>query len=99
MHHESETNGAAERIADAGEQVRQTASEHPLTTLMFVGAAAFAVGALWKSGRRSPSRIQRLRAQMPDLDTLSSYLPKDYMRYVPKDYARYMKDYLPRSMR
>jgi hypothetical protein len=99
MHHESEDRAATDRISDATEQVRQTASEHPLTTLMFVGAAAFAVGALWKSGRRTPSRLERMRAQMPDMDTLSSYLPKDYMRYIPKDYARYMKDYLPRSLR
>ena len=73
MHHKSETNGAAERIADASEHVRQSAAEHPLTTLMFVGAAAFAVGALWKAGRRSPSRLDRMRRQMPDLDTLASF--------------------------
>lgn len=91
MQHESETSTATDRIADASAQVRQSASEHPLTTLMFVGAAAFAVGALWKSGRR-PSRLERMRAQMPDFDTLSRYLPKDYGRYIPKDY-------LPRAWR
>jgi len=95
---QSETSAATDRIADATAQVRQSAVEHPLMTLMFVGAAAFAVGALWKSGRR-PSRLDRMRAQMPDLDTLYRYLPKDYSRYIPKDYARYMRDYLPRSLR
>ena len=90
MHHDSETRAATDRISDATETVRQTAGEHPLTTLMFVGAAAFAVGALWKSGRR-PSRMDRLRAQMPDIDSL--------YRYIPKDYARAMKDYLPRALR
>lgn len=91
MEHESETRAASDRIADATQQVRQTAGDHPLTTLMFVGAAAFAVGALWKTGRR-PSRLDRMRAQMPDFDSLSRYLPKDYARYIPKDY-------LPRAWR
>jgi len=91
MHQEHHENGSAtEKISEASAQVRQTASEHPLTTLMFVGAAAFAVGALWKSGRR-PSRLERMRAQMPDMDTL--------YRYMPKDYTRSMKEYLPRSWR
>jgi hypothetical protein len=91
MHAESEINAATERIADVTDQARQTAVEHPLTTLMFVGAAAFAVGALWKAGRR-PSQFDRMRAHMPDLDALSRYLPKDYARYIPKDY-------LPRAWR
>lgn len=91
MHAESETTAATERIADATQHVRQAASEHPLTTLMFVGAAAFAVGALWKSGRR-PSRMERMRAQMPDLDSFWRYLPKDASRYISRDY-------LPRSWR
>jgi hypothetical protein len=83
---QTDTSTAKHAIADASAQVRETVSANPLTTLMVVGAGAFVLGALWKVGRRTPSRLERVRSQMPDLDALWRSLPKDYARYIPKEY-------------
>jgi ElaB/YqjD/DUF883 family membrane-anchored ribosome-binding protein len=74
-HHE----GILEQIEDTARSMGDSAGtfageltsavrERPYTTLAMAAGLAFAVGALWKLSHRQPaSRIDRLRAQLPDL--------------------------------
>ena len=56
---------AWERAATAGETVSQTARQHPIA---IIAGLAFAVGALWKTGRsRQPSRVDSLLARLASL--------------------------------
>ena len=64
-----------EKAHDVGEAARSAAGDlgatirqHPYTSMMVAAGLAFALGALWKTGRRHPlSRLEALRAQLPDL--------------------------------
>ena len=59
---------AWERAATAGETVSQTARQHPIATVALIAGLAFAVGALWKTGRsRQPSRVDSVLARLASL--------------------------------
>lgn len=70
----------AQDVGDAAqsamEDVGATIRQHPYTSMMVAAGLAFALGALWKTGRRKPlSRLEALRAQLPDLPR-----PEELMR-------------------
>ena len=95
-HHE----GILEQIEDTARSMGDSAGtfageltsavrERPYTTLAMAAGLAFAVGALWKLSHRQPaSRIDRLRAQLPDLPhsrELQRWLQSQDMRaWLPK---------------
>lgn len=57
-----------ERAGRIGGEVVNAVKERPYTTLAVAAGLAFAIGAIWKIGQRpQPSRLARLRAQLPDL--------------------------------
>lgn len=76
MHTDTQTSRATDEAVRMSREVRETATQHPMTTVLLLGGLAFALGALWKSGRQPRSRLDRLRAQMPDFDQISHYLPR-----------------------
>lgn len=55
-----------ERAIGLVEQAASAARERPYTTLAVAAGLAFAMGALWKSGRRPQSRWDVLKAQIRD---------------------------------
>jgi hypothetical protein len=58
----------SERDGSIGGEVVNAVRERPYTTLVVAAGLAFAIGAIWKIGQRpQPSRLARLRAQLPDL--------------------------------
>jgi hypothetical protein len=68
---------AAERAKTLASELGETIRERPYTTLAVVAGLAFTLGAVWKLGRHSPSRLESLMAQLPDLpsrDRLMRYL-------------------------
>jgi hypothetical protein len=81
------SEGILDQIGEMGERAGTVASElgtaikeRPYTTLAIAAGLAFAVGALWKLGKqRQPrSRLEALRAQLPELpsrQSLESLLP------------------------
>jgi hypothetical protein len=63
--------------------------ERPYATVAIAAGLAFAVGALWKLGRREPiTRIDRLRAQLPEIPSgreLQHFLQsKDLREWLPR---------------
>ena len=69
----SELAARAETIA---EELAAAIKERPYTTLAIAAGLAFAVGAIWKIGHRQPStRIEALRARMPDMRGRMPELP------------------------
>ena len=63
----------AETIA---EELATAIKERPYTTLVIAAGLAFAVGALWKLGhQRSQTRLEALRARLPDMRSRISDLP------------------------
>ena len=84
MHEHSE--GILDQVSEMGERAGTMAGElgtaikeRPYTTLAIAAGLAFAVGALWKLGQQRPqSRLEALRAQVPELpsrQSLESLLP------------------------
>jgi ElaB/YqjD/DUF883 family membrane-anchored ribosome-binding protein len=73
-----------ETARDVGEAARGAAGDlaatirqHPYTSMMVAAGLAFALGALWKMGRRRPlSRLEALRAQLPDLSRTEEFLKR-----------------------
>ena len=63
---------AAERAKTFASELGETIKERPYTTLAVVAGLAFTLGAIWKLGRHSPSRLDTLMAQLPDLPTGTS---------------------------
>jgi hypothetical protein len=104
-------DGILEQIEDTTRSMGDSAStlagdltsavkERPYTTLAIAAGLAFAVGALWKlSHRQPPSRIDRLRAQLPDVPRareLQRWLQSQDMRaWLPQD----MRAWLPKGWR
>jgi hypothetical protein len=69
----SELAARAETIA---EELAAAIKERPYTTLAIAAGLAFAVGAIWKIGHRQPpTRIEALRARMPDMRGRMPELP------------------------
>jgi len=69
----SELGARAETIA---EELAAAIKERPYTTLAIAAGLAFAVGAIWKIGHRQPpTRIEALRARMPDMRGRMPELP------------------------
>jgi hypothetical protein len=73
VHHNTE--GIMDQVSDLGaraetmaEEVAAAIKERPYTTLAIAAGLAFAVGAIWKIGHRQPpTRLEALRARMPDI--------------------------------
>lgn len=73
-----------EKAHDVGEAARSAADDlvatirqHPYTSMLVAAGLAFALGALWKTGRRRPlSRLEALRAQLPDLPRPEEFLKR-----------------------
>ena len=69
----SEPAARSETIA---EELAAAIKERPYTTLAIAAGLAFAVGAIWKIGHRQPpTRIEALRARMPDMRGRMPELP------------------------
>jgi hypothetical protein len=69
----SELAARAETIA---EELAAAIKERPYTTLAIAGGLAFAIGAIWKiDHRQPPTRIEALRARMPDMRGRMPELP------------------------
>jgi hypothetical protein len=69
----SELGARAETMA---EELAAAIKERPYTTLAIAAGLAFAVGAIWKIGHRQPpTRIEALRARMPDMRGRMPELP------------------------
>ena len=69
----SELAARAETIA---EELAAAIKERPYTTLAIAAGLAFAVGAIWKIGHRQPpTRVEALRARMPDMRGRMPELP------------------------
>jgi hypothetical protein len=76
---QAEISGREQAVLDQARQVSaraETVTEElvsamkrrPYATLAIAAGLAFAVGALWKLGhRRPPTRLEALRAQLPDV--------------------------------
>jgi hypothetical protein len=62
----------SERAGSFAQELASSVRERPYTTLAIAAGLAFAVGAIWKLGQRPPSRIERLRAQLPELPDRNS---------------------------
>jgi hypothetical protein len=74
-----------DQVSELGERAGTMASElgaaikeRPYTTLAIAAGLAFAVGALWKLGqqRQPQSRLDAWLAQLPDLPSRESLLPR-----------------------
>jgi hypothetical protein len=74
------TEGMMDQANELGERAQTLAADlasavkaRPYTTLVVAAGAAFAVGALWMISRQRPqTRLEALRAYMPELDELRS---------------------------
>jgi hypothetical protein len=65
LDHARQFGARAETVAD---ELVAAVKNRPYATLAIAAGLAFAVGALWKLGnRRPPTRLEALRAQLPDL--------------------------------
>jgi len=63
--HVRQFGARAETVAD---ELVAAIKNRPYATLAIAAGLAFAIGALWKLGhRRPPTRLEALRAQLPDL--------------------------------
>lgn len=68
-----------ERSLDLAGEVGTAIKERPLTALTVAAGLAFAVGALWMVGRpRQRSRLDALRARLPDLSDAQGLLPRGW---------------------
>ena len=83
-----QTEGIMDQVSDAAHDVSLRATnlandigaaikERPYTTLAIAAGLAFTVGALWKMGHQRPqSRLQSLYAQLPELPSRQSLMPR-----------------------
>lgn len=65
---------ALDDATEAATGARDTAKEHPITTLAVVGGLAFAIGALWKLQRSG--KTSHVDTLMERLSDLQQQLPK-----------------------
>ena len=64
------------RVETMAEELGAAIKQRPYTTLAIAAGLAFAVGALWKLGhQRPPTRLEALRARMPDMRGCVPELP------------------------
>jgi hypothetical protein len=79
------SEGVMDQVSELGERAGTMAGElgaaikeRPYTTLAIAAGLAFAVGALWKLGqqRQPQSRLDALLAQLPELPSRESLLPR-----------------------
>ncbi len=71
--------GMGERSLDFAGEVGTAIKERPLTALTVAAGLAFAVGALWMVGRSRPrSRLDALRARLPNLSEAQGLLPRGW---------------------
>ena len=71
----AQAGGALDQVREFGaraetvtEELAAAIKNRPYATLAIAAALAFAVGALWKLGHRRPqTRLEALRAQLPDV--------------------------------
>jgi hypothetical protein len=77
-HADTTAGGASQRaIGLAGDMVT-TIKERPYTTLALAAGLAFAMGALWKLGRRQQpqSRLDALLAALPEMPSRENLVPR-----------------------
>jgi hypothetical protein len=66
-----------ERVRSVAGDIGAAVKERPYTTLAIAAGLAFAVGALWKLGQQRPqSRLETWLAQLPELPSRDSLLPR-----------------------
>jgi len=79
------SEGIMDQVSELGERAGTMAGEigaaikeRPYTTLAIAAGLAFAVGALWKLGqqRQPQSRLDAWLAQLPELPSRESLLPR-----------------------
>ncbi|HWB44652.1 MAG TPA: hypothetical protein VG900_04365 [Hyphomicrobiaceae bacterium] len=59
----------------AADDLAHTIRQHPYASMLIAAGLAFSLGALWKMGRSRPiSRLEALRAQLPDLSRAEEFL-------------------------
>jgi hypothetical protein len=76
--------GIMDQVTEIGERAGTMAGElgaaikeRPYTTLAIAAGLAFAAGAVWKLGQRQPqSRLDAWLAQLPELPSRESLLPR-----------------------
>jgi hypothetical protein len=61
------TRDMAGRAGGIAGELGAAIKERPYTTLAVAAGLAFVVGAIWKLGQRTPSRWDRVAAQLPEL--------------------------------
>ena len=67
---------ALDQATEAASVVRDTATEHPITTLALVGGVALEIGALWTLQRSS--KLGHADTLMERLSDLQQHLPKKW---------------------
>ena len=75
-HAEGVLDQATQRAQTMAEELVAALKERPYVTLAVTAGLAFAVGAVWKLGHRRPqTRLDALRAQLPDVRSRMPELP------------------------
>ena len=69
---------AVEKAKQITSDVQDFVADRPYATIAAAALTAFAIGALWKLGHRSPSRYESLKARFPDAQDFAKYLPRQW---------------------
>jgi len=68
---------ARDQAGSLAGELAAAVKERPYTTLAVAAGLAFAVGAVWKLKHQQPqSRLDALRAQLPEMPSLEGWLPR-----------------------
>ena len=68
---------ARDQAGSLGGELAAAVKERPYITLAVAAGLAFALGAVWKLKHQQPqSRLDALRAQLPEMPSLEGWLPR-----------------------